>query len=65
MHICSAEVMWGMNIYERDEDGGEEQDLATADVVRSYNTFGVTELCIGRIKWNEKWCILHTSCKLL
>ena len=45
--FSKLEDVWGMDIYARDDDGGEEQDNASADIVHAYNTFGVTELCIG------------------
>jgi hypothetical protein len=28
------EDAWGMNIYQRDDDGGEEQDIASEAIVR-------------------------------
>lgn len=40
-----------MDIYARDDDGGEEQDEASADIVNAYNAHGVTELCIGTFFW--------------
>lgn len=40
------EDSWGMNIYERDDDGGEEQDIASEEIVRAFNTYGVTALCL-------------------
>ena len=43
------ENVWGMTIYERDDDGGEEQDEACADVVKALNDFGATELCLDLI----------------
>ena len=43
------ENKWGMSIYERDDDGGEEQDEACADVVKALNDFGATELCLDLI----------------
>ena len=43
------ENKWGMTIYERDDDGGEEQDEACADVVKALNDFGATELCLDLI----------------
>jgi len=39
----------GMDIFERDEDGGEEQDLAAEPVITAFNTTGVTELCLDLI----------------
>lgn len=42
----SIEDAWGMNIYERDDGGGEEQDIAAALISSAFNTCGVTLLCI-------------------
>jgi hypothetical protein len=39
----------GMSIYERDEDGGEEQDLASEQVKTALNTCGATALCLDLI----------------
>jgi hypothetical protein len=39
----------GMSIFERDEDGGEEQDIAAAPVVNALNSCGATTLCIDLI----------------
>ena len=36
-----------MTIYERDEDGGEEQDEASSPIVNAFNACGVTQVCIG------------------
>ena len=59
---CSRTTVWvikifrtmienkmGMTIYERDEDGGEEQDIAAEPVVTAFNKNGVTELCLDLI----------------
>jgi len=43
------EKKWGMTIDERDEDGGEEQDEASAPVIQVLNKYGVTTLCIDVI----------------
>jgi hypothetical protein len=43
------ENAWGMSIYERDDDGGEEQDIASAEIVSTFNTCGVTTLCLDLI----------------
>ena len=40
------ENRWGMSIDERDEDGGEEQDIASAQVVNALNVNGATVLCL-------------------
>jgi len=39
----------GMSIYERDEDGGKEQDEAAAPVVNALNSCGATVLCLDLI----------------
>lgn len=39
----------GMSIYERDDDGGLEQDIAAAPVVNALNTCGATTLCLDLI----------------
>jgi len=43
------EKKWGMSIYERDEDGGEEEDEACAPVVDALNSCGATTLCLDLI----------------
>ena len=43
------EQKWGMTIEERDEDGGEEQDIASEPVVELLNKHGGTDLCIDLI----------------
>lgn len=39
----------GMSIYERDDDGGEEQDIAAAPVVQALNHCGATALVLDLI----------------
>ena len=43
------ENAWGMTIYERDDDGGEEQDEAAGDIMNILNTSGATEMCLDLI----------------
>merc|ERR1711871_1500325 len=43
------EKKWGMTIDERDDDGGEEQDIASEPVVQVLNKYGVTTLCLDVI----------------
>lgn len=43
------ENKWGMTIDERDDEGGEEQDEASADVVEALNDCGATALCLDLI----------------
>ena len=43
------EKRWGMTIFERDEDGGEEQDEAAADIMETLNNAGATEACLELI----------------
>ena len=40
------ENAWGMSIYERDDDGGEEQDEASAHLVATFNQCGATTLIL-------------------
>ena len=39
----------GMSIYDRDEDGGQAQDIAAAPVVNALNSCGATALCLDLI----------------
>jgi hypothetical protein len=39
----------GMSIYERDDEGGQEQDIAAAPVVNALNSCGATALCLDLI----------------
>jgi len=41
------ENKWGMSIDERDDDGGEEQDIAAKDVMRTLNECGATKICLN------------------
>ena len=43
------EKRWGMTIFERDEEGGEEQDEAIADILGVYHSSGITEMCLDLI----------------
>lgn len=43
------ERKWGMTIYERDDDGGEEQDDACHDIMVMLNDCGATILCFDLI----------------
>ena len=43
------ENVWGMDIDERDGDGGDEQDEASAPITHAFNTCGVTALCLDLI----------------
>ena len=43
------EKRWGMTIDDRDDDGGEEQDKAAADIMKVLNDVGATVLCIDII----------------
>ena len=47
MFRTMIENKWGMTIYERDDDGGEEQDIAAGDVMRTLNNCGVTNICLS------------------
>ncbi len=39
----------GMDIYQRDDEGGEEQDIAAEPVITAFNSTGVTQLCLDLI----------------
>ena len=43
------ENKWGKTINERDEDGGEEDDIACAQTVEAFNSCGLTDLCVDLI----------------
>jgi len=43
------EDSWQMDIYQRDESGGAEQDEASGPIVEAFNKGGVTDLCIDMI----------------
>lgn len=49
----------GMSIYVRDDEGGEEQDIAAEPVVRALNTCGATALCLDLIAvgMDEEVCL--------
>lgn len=49
MFRTMIENCWGMTIYERDDDGGEEQDDAVIDLMKIFNTSGMTEMCLDLI----------------
>ena len=55
------ENRWGMTIDERDDDGGEEQDEASADVVEALNDCGATALCLDLIS-NGIDAVLQLEC---
>ena len=44
-----VENKWVMSIYERDDDGGEEQDDAVVELMKVYNEAGVTNMCLDLI----------------
>ena len=43
------ENLWGMTIDERDDDGGEEQDIAGAEIMALLNECGATKVCLELI----------------
>ena len=49
MFRTMIENAWGMTIDNRDDDGGEEQDVASAPLVQTFNTCGATSLCLDLI----------------
>ena len=44
-----VENKWGMTIYDRDDNGGEAEDMASCAVVSALNDCGVTTLCLDLI----------------
>lgn len=46
LYRAMIEKRWGMTIDERDDDGGEDEDLAAADLQHMFNKCGVTALCL-------------------
>lgn len=59
------ENRWGMTIYERDDDGGEEQDDAVSDLMVVYNESGMTELCLDLISKGIDITLQSEALKLL
>lgn len=59
------EKRWGMTIYERDDDGGEEQDEAVEDLMEVYNQSGMTELCLDLIARGLDVSLQSEALKLL
>ena len=55
----------GMTIFERDEDGGEEQDLAAAPVIKILNENGATGLCLDLIANGIDQNLQYEAIKLL
>jgi hypothetical protein len=49
MFRTMIENRWGMTIYERDDDGGEDQDNAVIDLMKVFNESGMTEMCLDLI----------------
>ena len=49
MFRSMIERKWGMTIDERDDDGGEEQDIAASGVMETLNNCGATVLCLDFI----------------
>eukprot|EP01031_Cornospumella_fuschlensis_P031175 gene31175-37679_t len=60
-----VENRWGMSIYERDDDGGEEQDDAVADLMVVYNSSQVTEMCLDLIAKGIDISLQSEALKLL
>lgn len=63
--LTMIENRWGMTIYERDDDGGEAQDDAVADLMVVYNTCGVTEMCLDLISKGIDVALQSEALKLL
>ena len=75
---CTASTIWivkvfrtmienkmGMTIYERDDDGGEEQDVAAAPVVAALNENGATALCLDLIATGVDEALQNEAIKLV
>ncbi|RYG69663.1 hypothetical protein EON64_02170, partial [archaeon] len=60
-----VENRWGMSIYERDDDGGEEQDDAVAELMLVYNASQVTEMCLDLIAKGIDIALQSEALKLL
>jgi hypothetical protein len=60
-----VENKWGMTIYERDDDGGEEQDDAVVDLMKVYNESGVTNMCLDLIAKGVDLSLQAEALKLL
>lgn len=58
------ENRWKMTIYERDEDGGEEEDEAAAPVIEALNKCGATTLCLDLISVGIDPSLMLESVKL-
>jgi len=59
------ENRWGMTIYERDDDGGEEQDDAVVELMEVYNSSGVTNMCLDLIAKGVDISLQSEALKLL
>jgi hypothetical protein len=68
--LTMIENRWGMSIYQRDDDGGEEQDEASAEIVEVLNEAGATKMCLDllargidlQVQVNQSFYI-HSSSK--
>eukprot|EP00981_Chlorochromonas_danica_P005579 scaffold1159_cov160-Ochromonas_danica.AAC.1 len=60
-----VENRWGMSIYERDDDGGEEQDDAVADLMIVYNDSQMSEMCLDLIAKGVDVVLQSEALKLL
>lgn len=60
-----VENRWGMTIYERDDDGGEEQDDAVIELMKVYNDSGVTNMCLDLIAKGVDIALQSEALKLL
>lgn len=43
------ENRWGMTIHQRDDDGGEEQDKASGEIVHILNRSGASKMCLDML----------------
>lgn len=60
-----VENRWGMSIYERDDDGGEEQDNAVAELMNVYNDSQMSEMCLDLIAKGIDIALQSEALKLL
>lgn len=54
-----------MSIYERDDDGGEEQDDAVVELMKVYNDNGITNMCLDLISKGIDISLQSEAIKLL
>lgn len=65
MFRTMIENRWGMTIYQRDDEGGEEQDEASHEFVSILNDYGATTLCLDLIAPGIDLILVNEAIKLL